>query len=70
MRLIVSKTAVEPSDDPARPGAVLEAAGDRLVVRAGDGAVRIVAVQPEGRRVMGAREYLAGRPLAPGMRLS
>jgi methionyl-tRNA formyltransferase len=69
-RLILTKTAVETSAAEAPPGVVVEAAGDRLVVRAGDGAVRVLGLQPEGRRAMSAREYLAGRPLAPGTRLS
>jgi methionyl-tRNA formyltransferase len=69
-RLILTKTVVETSAADAPPGVVVEAAGDRLVVRAGDGAVRVLGLQPEGRRAMSAREYLAGRPLAPGTRLS
>lgn len=69
-RLILTKTGVEPVSAPGAPGTILEAAGDRLVVRAGDQGVRILALQPEGKRVMGAREFLAGRPLPPGLRLS
>lgn len=70
VRLILAKTVVEPESAPGVPGTVLEAAGERLVVRAGDQGVRILALQPEGKRVMGAREFLAGRPLPPGLRLS
>ena len=52
------------------PGAVVEAHGDRLVVATGDGALQLLAVQPEGKRPMTARDFLAGRPLAPGDRFS
>ena len=51
------------------PGQVLEARGDRLVVAAGPAgcgsAVAIVRIQPEGRRVLATREFLAGRRIAP-----
>ena len=51
----------------AAAGTLVEASGDRLTVAAGDGAVlRIVALQPEGKRVMAAREFLAGHRLAAG----
>ena len=53
----------------ALPGTVVEAHGDRLVVAAGHGAVRLVTVKPEGRRAMAAREFLAGHPVAPGTTL-
>lgn len=68
-RLILTRTLVEAAggDDP--PGTVIAANGDRLVVRAGDGALRLLGVQPEGKRAMTAREYLSGRPLAVGRRL-
>jgi methionyl-tRNA formyltransferase len=43
---------------------VLRAAGDDLVVACGEGtALRILEIQPEGRRTMTAREFLAGRRL-------
>jgi methionyl-tRNA formyltransferase len=51
----------------AAPGTVAEASQDRFDVAAGDGhRLRIVRIQPEGRRVMTAREFLSGRRIAPG----
>ncbi len=50
------------------PGTVLEAAGDRLAVATGDGAIRIIEIQPEARRVMTARQFLAGHAVQPGAR--
>ena len=51
------------------PGEVLE---DRsgLVVAAGEGALRLLTVQREGRGVQDAAEFLRGLPLAPGVRLA
>jgi methionyl-tRNA formyltransferase len=52
------------------PGVVVDAHGDHLVVATGDGLLQLLAVQPEGKRPMSARDFLAGRPLAPGDRFS
>jgi methionyl-tRNA formyltransferase len=55
---------------PAPPGTVLRAEGDELVVACGGGtALRILELQPEGRRTMTAREFLAGRAVPAGTRL-
>jgi methionyl-tRNA formyltransferase len=58
----------EPRDAMAAPGTVCETSGDRFTVAAGDGMVRILEIQPEGRRPMHAREFLAGHPVRPGAR--
>ncbi len=58
VRLIVHETRVE--DAHGEPGLVIEAKGDRLVVAAGSGAVRLVRVQLEGKKAMGAEEFLRG----------
>ncbi len=54
---------------PALPGTVLEARGEDLVVATGEGGLRIVSLQREGRRRMSAREFLAGGGLPVGSRL-
>ena len=54
---------------PALPGTVLEASGDRFIVAAGHGSVRILELRPEGRRTMTARDFLAGHPIAVGARM-
>jgi methionyl-tRNA formyltransferase len=55
----------------APPGTILEAAGDRLsIATAGGEVLRILHLQPEGRRVMTARECLAGHGLRPGTALT
>ena len=45
------------------PGTVLDG---RLTVACRDGAVRIIALQPAGKRAMTADEYLRGTPVASG----
>jgi len=52
-----------------RPGAVLAASGDEFVVACGEGTLRLVRVQAEGKRPMAAAEFLRGARLAAGDRL-
>ena len=56
---------------PGPPGTILRAAGDELIVACGDGtAVQVLELQPEGRRTMTAREFLAGRAVTAGARFT
>ena len=51
------------------PGTIIRAHGDELIVACGGGtALRILELQPEGRRTMTAREFLAGRGGVEGTR--
>jgi methionyl-tRNA formyltransferase len=50
------------------PGVLLAADGAGLEVACAHGSLVLEALQPEGRRVMSARDFLAGHPLAPGSR--
>jgi methionyl-tRNA formyltransferase len=51
------------------PGTIVRASGDELAVACGERtALRILEIQPEGRRTMTAREFLAGRGVAEGDR--
>ncbi len=61
-RLQILRTAVTDLATHARhPGDVFEARGDGLLVAAGDGmALRMLEVQPAGRRAMPMRDFLAG----------
>lgn len=67
-RLLVLATEAAGEAAPAGtlPGTVLEAHGDLFVVAAGHGTVRLLAVKPEDRRAMAAREFLAGHHVPPG----
>jgi methionyl-tRNA formyltransferase len=69
-RVLVHRSILGPAVTPDRPGTIVRAEGDRLEIAAGDGRVLgLVAVQPEGRRVMTTRAFLAGHHLVPGMRV-
>ncbi|HEY8004124.1 MAG TPA: methionyl-tRNA formyltransferase [Phenylobacterium sp.] len=50
-------------DADGAPGQVLD---DRLLVAAGEGAVRLLRVQREGRGPQDAEAFLRGQPVAPG----
>jgi methionyl-tRNA formyltransferase len=50
------------------PGTVLEAAGDRLVIATGEGALLPAAIQPAGKREMAVAEFLRGHHVRPGDR--
>ena len=66
-RHVIHRT--ERTDDQAQApgGTIVEASGDRLMVTGGDGRVlRVRLIQPEGRRVMAAQEFLAGRRVPIG----
>ncbi len=67
--VVAAEAGVEAAPAGALPGTVLEAQGERFVVAAGHGTVRLLTIKPEGKRAMSAREFLAGHRLAPGTRL-
>jgi methionyl-tRNA formyltransferase len=57
----------EPAGSAAQPGVVAVSPKGTLLVGAGEGSVvEIRRVQEDGRRVLDARAFLAGRPLPPG----
>lgn len=49
-----------------KAGTILAVSREGIVVAAGQGGVRIAALQPEGKKRMAAQEYLAGNVLSPG----
>ncbi len=56
---------------PGRPGTVVHAAGDELIVACGGGTLlQILELQPEGRRTMTARDFLAGHGVTEGARFT
>ena len=68
-RVILLRSSID-AGDVREPGTVLEAHGDRLTVATGNGVLRLIALQPEGKRPMAVRDFLAGRPLSPGDRFT
>jgi methionyl-tRNA formyltransferase len=68
-RYVVRRTAFGEGMTDMPAGTVVRADGDDLVIACGGGSVlRVLEIQPEGRRVMSAREFLAGHTLATGDR--
>jgi methionyl-tRNA formyltransferase len=69
-RVLIHRTALTSAVSPDAPGTIVRAEPDRFEVVAGDGLVlRMLVIQPEGRRAMSAREFLAGRHIAPGSKV-
>jgi methionyl-tRNA formyltransferase len=69
-RLILMRTHVSDETTTEPPGTIVGVAGGAIHVATGQsGRLAIDELQPEGRRVMKSRDYLAGHPLQPGARL-
>jgi methionyl-tRNA formyltransferase len=71
-RLVLRRTSPAPgiaSGFASSAGTVVRAHGDELIVACGGAtALRILEIQPEGRRTMTAREFLAGHGAVEGVR--
>jgi methionyl-tRNA formyltransferase len=67
-RLILLRSRWSPQQAGEEPGTIVEAARDHLAVAAGSGIVELTELQPEGRRPMTTRDFLAGHPVSPGDR--
>ena len=69
-RLIVLKSRVEPASTTEPPGTIVHVSRDGIDVATGQGGrLRLLEIQPEGRRAMGVRDFIAGHPLSAGSRL-
>jgi methionyl-tRNA formyltransferase len=73
-RFIIRRThrpdAASASRHGDEPGTIVAAADEELAVQTGAGAIRILEIQPEGKRPMTVREFLSGHHLAPGARFA
>jgi len=70
-RLILLRTHVEPLSTTGVPGTIVDVSGDLIRVATGhSGQIAIEELQPEGRRGMTTRDFLAGHPLRLGARLT
>lgn len=67
-RVIVLRTRVlDGRHSATRPGTVVDVSHDALHVATGDGGILAIdQLQPEGRRSMATRDFLAGHPLSAG----
>lgn len=68
-RLAIMLTRVDAGRD-APPGTILEVDSEGLLVACGDSALRLLIVQPEGKRPMPAADYACGARLSRGMLLA
>ncbi len=68
-RIKVHRTEVV-ADGAGQPGVVLSADARGIVVACAEGAVRLLELQPEGKKRMPAGAFLAGHPLQPGARFA
>ncbi|HEX6676403.1 MAG TPA: methionyl-tRNA formyltransferase [Actinomycetes bacterium] len=68
-RLKVRRAALAPDGPPSlAPGELAAGRRGELLAGAGDGAVELVCVQPEGKRAMPGGDFARGARLAPGER--
>ena len=68
-RLVIQQSRLSASASTAEPGTCVAAGAAGITVGCGDQrAIDILQVQPEGRRSMSAREYLAGHGVLSGQR--
>ncbi len=68
-RLKILRCAVEEAPRRLEPGEILVSGDARMLVGAREGALRLLVLQPEGKRAMGAEEFLRGYRALQGMRL-
>jgi methionyl-tRNA formyltransferase len=61
----VSPRASRPGES-VPPGTIVEVDADALVVSCGEGLIRIIGIQPEGRAAMSVRDFLNGRHVTAG----
>jgi methionyl-tRNA formyltransferase len=70
-RLILLETRVDDESSTEPPGTVVAVSRDGLHVATGHGGrLTVLRLQPEGRRPMTVREFLAGHPVQNGARLT
>lgn len=69
-RMVIHRSRLSPhGTSDAEPGTIVRADASGITVAAGDRrAVDLLQLQPEGRRVMAARDFLAGHGLLTGRR--
>ncbi len=68
MLKVLRARVAHPDGAQGAPGTVVRASAGELEVAAGSGSVRLMDVQPAGKRRMIMTEFLAGHPLKPGDR--
>jgi len=70
LRLIIGRVDVCEAAGTAEPGTILTAEHDELVVATGECALALVQLQPAGKQMMSAADFLRGHPVRAGERLA
>ncbi|MDX6694349.1 MAG: methionyl-tRNA formyltransferase [Blastocatellia bacterium] len=66
-RLVIRRAAAERASHQFKTGEIIEAHGDSLVVACGsESLLRLLEVQPEGKRLMSARDFVNGARVSVG----
>ena len=67
LRILAARVEAPAADmRESDPGCVIDAAGDGPLVATGEGGVRLLSVQPEGRRLMTGHDYMQGHDMRRG----
>jgi methionyl-tRNA formyltransferase len=66
VRLILGRATAQNVSGDAKPGTVLTAGREGLIVATGRGSLQLDEVQPAGKRMLAAAEFLRGYPVRPG----
>lgn len=70
IRLKIGEAAPRPMEGSAKPGTILEADKEGVVVATGTGALSITRLQRPGKAMQDAETFLRGYPLSPGETLN
>ncbi len=65
-RIVINEVVTDHSLKSTFPGKILVNADNRLLVATGDGVVEVKTLQPAGKKMMSAEEFLRGRPISAG----
>ena len=69
--LKIHRTGVTDEDTPGTPGLITEASGKSgLIVSCGKGTLRILELQPPGKKVMDGPSFVCGYRIESGMNIS
>ena len=65
-RLRICKTEIAPSSSGDQPGKIARVSDHGIEVGTSDGRIVVTQLQPEGKKRMAAKSFLAGRKIKPG----
>ncbi|HCS51941.1 MAG TPA: methionyl-tRNA formyltransferase, partial [Planctomycetaceae bacterium] len=65
-RVVINEVMADHSLKSSLPGKIVTNSENRLLISTGDGVVEVKTLQPAGKKMMSAEEFLRGRPLSSG----